>query len=356
MYPALSVLQALEGKFESVLWVGGQGGMEADLVERAGVPFRAIPAAGVHGVGLRALPGNLWKLIQGVLAAGRVLREFRPDVLLMTGGYVAAPMAVAAWRIPTVLYVPDIEPGMALKFLARFADHIALTAEPSRAFFPQRKAMTVTGYPTRPELDEWDRRGGQRRFAFKADVPVLLVAGGSKGARSLNRAVLAHLPELLRLCQVVHVSGQLDWEEVDRAAQALPEELAFRYRAFPYLHDMGAALASADLAVMRAGASTLGELPKFGLPAVLVPYPYAWRYQKVNAAFLEAQGAAVMVRDEELGAQLLGQVSGLLQDPSRLDAMRAAMRSLAQPGAAERIAALVLAQAKGEDAKAGGPA
>jgi UDP-N-acetylglucosamine--N-acetylmuramyl-(pentapeptide) pyrophosphoryl-undecaprenol N-acetylglucosamine transferase len=144
VYPALAVLQHLmiaRPAELQTLWVGSVGGMEADLVKRealAGVQYAAIPAAGVHGVGLRALPGNLWQLGHGLLAAFGLLRKFRPDVLFFTGGYVAVPVALAArlsGRGRSLLYVPDIEPGLALKTLARFANRIALTTEDSRPFF-----------------------------------------------------------------------------------------------------------------------------------------------------------------------------------------------------------------------------
>jgi UDP-N-acetylglucosamine--N-acetylmuramyl-(pentapeptide) pyrophosphoryl-undecaprenol N-acetylglucosamine transferase len=135
--PALAILHNVESSLRSVetLWVGGAGGMEADLVRREGIPFEAIPAAGVHGVGWRTLPRNLWKLFQGFRTSRRLLQRHKPDMLLFTGGFVAVPMALAAWRKTahlhpkSLLYVPDIEPGLALKTLARFADAIAVTAE-----------------------------------------------------------------------------------------------------------------------------------------------------------------------------------------------------------------------------------
>jgi len=312
--------------------------MEARLVERVDVPFKAIPAAGVHGVGLRSLPGNLWRLGRGVLAARRILREFRPDVLLFTGGYVAVPMALAGRSLPTLLYVPDIEPGLALKTLARFADRIALSAEDSAQYFKQADRLVVTGYPTRPGLDRWTRAEARKLLSLDERSPVLLVFGGSKGARSLNTAILENLPALLELAQVVHISGELDWPMVEQRSQSLIPAQAARYHAYPYLHDeMGAALAAADLAVSRAGASTLGEYPLFGLPAVLVPYPHAWRYQKVNADHLAARGAAVVLEDASLGRELLPLVSGLLGQPDRLAAMRTAMQALSRPAAAELI-------------------
>ncbi|WP_049784900.1 UDP-N-acetylglucosamine--N-acetylmuramyl-(pentapeptide) pyrophosphoryl-undecaprenol N-acetylglucosamine transferase [Anaerolinea thermophila] len=347
MYPALSILQALKNEANPVLWVGGEGGMEAELVKKAGLPYTAIPAAGVHGVGLRALPGNILRLARGVLASRRILKEFQPEVLLFTGGYLAVPMALAGRHIPSLLYVPDIEPGLALKTLSRFASTIALTAEPSRTFFKHSKArVEVTGYPVRQDLLEWNRERGAEKLGLDAQQPILLVTGGSKGARSINRAIVKGLPELLQVTQICHLTGALDWEEVQMAREALSPDLQKRYFAAPYLHEMGAALACADLVISRAGASTLGEYPLFGLPAILVPYPYAWRYQKVNAMYLVEQGAAVMIENQNLAEQLVPTVLRLIGSPEKLAAMRKAMRTLHRPQAAERIASLVLALAQ----------
>ena len=139
----------------------------------------------------------------------------------------------------------------------------------------------------------------------------------------------------------MHLTGQLEWPEVERALAetGLPAGQRAHYHARPYLHEMGWALAAADLVVSRAGASALGEYPLFGLPAVLVPYPYAWCYQKVNADYLASRGAAVRLDDEALGAELAPTVRGLLDNPGRLAAMRAAARAAATPGAAARIGA-----------------
>ncbi|MDD2694318.1 MAG: glycosyltransferase [Anaerolineales bacterium] len=342
----------------ATLWVGGEGGIEAGLVAREGVPYRAIPAAGVHGVGWWRLPHNLILIGRGYLASRRILQEVRPHVIFFTGGYMAVPMALAARftrlqgeRARSLLYVPDIEPGLALKTLARFADRIAVTNARSTRYLPRAAKVSETGYPVRPELIAWS--SAQRKAeAFRVlgltqDLPVLLVFGGSKGARSINRALLAALPELLGECQVVHLSGELDWEEVhstsrDLAASLSPEIMG-RYHPYSYLHaEMGAALAAADLVVCRAGASTLGELPLFGLPAILVPYPYAWRYQQVNASTLAESGAALVLQDGELEERLSTTVRGLLHDAPRLQAMRQGMAALARPNAARSIADLVL--------------
>ncbi len=313
--------------------------MEETLVKRMGIPFQTIPAAGVHGVGLRALPGNLAKLGRGYLAARRILRQFRPDALFFTGGYLAAPMALAGRRIPILLYVPDIEPALAIQSIARFADRIAVTAPASKKYHPSRARLVQTGYPVRSELLKWDRRSARKALKLHEDKPVLLVTGGSRGARSINNAVLEHLPFLLNLAQVIHISGPLDWQVVESAANSLDEALRSDYHPFPYLHEeMGAALAASDLVLSRAGASVLGEYPMLGLPAVLVPYPHAWRYQKVNADYLASRGAAVVLEDERLKEDLIRMVQMLLTDRSRRENMRAAMRTLANPQAARQIA------------------
>ncbi len=329
-----------------VLWVGGEGGMEAGLVQRAGIPFTTIPSGQIAGMGLHTLP-NLLRVIRGTLAARRILNDFKPDVLLFTGGYVAVPMALAGSgapglpKVPSLVYVPDIEPGLALKLLARFARVVAVTVEDSRKYFPARKRVVVTGYPTRPELSGWTREQALGRLGLRTDRFTLLVTGGSTGARSINRALLVVLPDLLGEMQVIHISGKLDWPEVEAARKTLPAGLAENYRAFPYLDEMGAALAAADLAISRAGASTLGEYPLFGLPAILVPYPHAWRYQKVNAAYLVDRGAALSIEDAQLASELLPAVQQLCRDPQRLLRMRVAMQSLARPQAALRLANLV---------------
>lgn len=341
MYPALAVHSALMNDRTAVetLWVGGEGGMESALVERAGIPLRTIPAAGLHGVGLRNLPRNLGLLARGVGASRRILHEFKPSVMLFTGGYVAVPMALAGRKVPSLVYVPDIEPGLALKTVARFAGRIAVTAEDSRRYFPARAPVVVTGYPVRASLGQQDKAAARAALGLDPALPTLIVSGGSKGARSINMALLQNLDGLLDLAQIIHLSGDLDWHAVEERRIALDSVRAARYHAYSYLHEqMSLALAAADLAVWRAGASSLGELPMVGLPAVLVPYPHAWRYQKVNADYLARRGAALVLEDERLPGGLLPAVAPLLSSPERLAAMRQAMLGLARPEAAAVIA------------------
>ena len=346
MYPALAVVQTWLARKglepgEAVLWIGSRRGMEAELVQRAGVPFQAIHSAGVHGVGWR-MPGNALQLIWGCLQAWGLMRSFKAEVLLVTGGYLAVPAALAAWcrRIPILLYVPDIEPALAARLVSRLASRIAVTAEAARGYFPPPLAgrVTVSGYPLRPELTQCSRAQGQAHFDLDPRRPTLLVTGGSRGARSLNRAAFAALPEWLTYCQVIHICGEWDREEAERQQSTLPAHLRRHYHLFPFIHEMGLALAVADLVVSRAGASVLGEYPLFGLPAILVPYPYAWHYQEVNAHYLVAQGAAVCLPDDEsLPSRVRQEVRELLSDAGRRERMRTAACALARPDAADHL-------------------
>lgn len=364
VYPALAVVSALKAQHPTagVLWVGSRHGVENELVPRAGVEFTGVAGGPIVGVGLRAIP-NALKILWGTVQALGVVRRFKPGALLITGGWATIPPALACWLrgVPVAIYMPDVEPGSAIRALSRIARKVAVTAQASLALFGPQKAVE-TGYPLRADVlhaagfdplgQPLDEPPGTRleaydRFGLIDGLPTLLVFGGSRGARSINRALMSTLPGLLPRCQVVHISGTLDADEVQAFAAKLPEtagpDLAARYHPHDYLHggDMALALAAADLVVSRAGASTLGEFPLFGLPAILVPYPHAWRYQKTNADYLVSRGAAMRLDDDKLDEQLAPTVKELLLDDERLRQMAAAARALRHPNAAANIAALL---------------
>jgi len=345
VYPALAVLQALNDLNPSwktagaVLWVGGEDGMEGEIISRQKIDYQAIPAAGLHGVGLRNLPRNLVLLLRGYLKAGKIIRDFKPDVMLFTGGYLAVPAAFAGRLVPSLVYIPDIEPGLAIKAIAKLAASIAVSVDQTRLYTPAGKPILVSGYPIRLEMLSWTREGAFQALELDPSIPVLLVFGGSKGARSINRALINILPDLLKDMQVVHITGTLDWDEIKESVKTLTEIEQRNYRVFPFLHEkIGAAFRSADLVVSRSGAAILGEYPMFALPAILIPYPHAWRYQKTNAEYLARQNAAEIIEDGDLSEKLLDTVQSLMRDPERLAVMSSSMKALARPEAAEKIA------------------
>lgn len=320
--------------------------MERKLVQESGIPFAAyheVRAGPLHGVDLFTVVSSAAKLSLGTLQALNRLRNLRPGVALLTGGWANLPIALGARMlgIPIVIFLPDIEPGLTIKVLQRFAARIATTVGESAEYFPAGRSV-VTGYPLQGNRLQATREEAIARFKLNPPDKTVLVFGGSRGARSINIALGNCLPRLLdEGLQIIHITGDFDWER--SMSQVEAHRRHPRYRPFPYLHeDMGLAFAAADLAVCRAGASTLAELPLFALPAILVPYPYAWRYQSVNADYLVDRGAALRLNDEDMASSLFDAIISLVRDDSRLAEMRANSGTLANAEGARRLADLLI--------------
>ena len=352
VYPALSIAAALERELPSgerlePLYLGSPVGTEAELVERADIPLRPVSSGPIRGRNPWELARNAALMTKGVAQAHKALSQFRADIVLSTGGYTSFPIALAARSrsIPIAVYLPDVYPGWAVRAIARVARRIAVTAPETLRKLPDGKGV-VTGYPVREEFSLVSRAAGRQRLGLDPEENILFVAGASQGAHSINQAIADNLKNLLELCEVVHVSGRADEEWLAGLAKDLPDELRSRYHLFGYLHkEFPWAMAAADLALCRAGASVLGELPAVGLPAVLVPYPYAGAHQRLNARHLADNGAAVILEDRDLGS-MLSLVGGLLHDAARLDEMSQASRRLARPEAARNIARLLVELAR----------
>jgi UDP-N-acetylglucosamine--N-acetylmuramyl-(pentapeptide) pyrophosphoryl-undecaprenol N-acetylglucosamine transferase len=327
--------------------------MEQALVERGGIAFAGISSGQLRGANPLKILGSLGKMAAGVRQSLQVIDRFQPDVCFVTGGYVCGPVAAACSlrKVPILIYLPDMTPGIAIRALSKLAQRVAVTLPEVAQQFggeaPAGKAV-VTGYPVRAELLVATRDKPQARHSLTAALewpqgaeaaPLILIWGGSQGARVINRATWASVKQFLPHSVVLHVVGERDWPLYEEWARTdeLGSELRDRYRAVPYLHEtMPLALAAADLTVARAGASALGEFPVAGLPAILAPL--AGVNQMDNAQALARQGAAVIVLDEELGAKLAPTVLDLLENPSKLQAMSKAMALLARPHAAGAIA------------------
>ena len=358
MYPALAVVEELRAAgtshipleragaeglagLEAVLYVGTAGGLEADIAAKAGVPFRAIRAAGLHGFSLARKLANGFEMLTGTVQSRRILGLFQPDVVLATGGYASAPVVMAAWLLscPVLIYLPDIVPGLAVRFLSRFARCVAVSFDSTVKYFPPGKALT-TGYPARPVLYKVQKGEARQRLGLSPKEKTLLVFGGSRGAHSINVAVHEGLEDLLDLAQVIHITGEADADWLRKRQEGLPTDYARRYRCHVYLHEeMADALGAADLAVARAGAATMGEFAAVGLPSILVPYPHAGRHQEANADFMVACGAARKLSDDELAhAALPVSVAQLLGDEATLRCMSESAKRLARPDAARAIA------------------
>ncbi|MBC7106849.1 MAG: undecaprenyldiphospho-muramoylpentapeptide beta-N-acetylglucosaminyltransferase, partial [Firmicutes bacterium] len=282
IYPALAIARGLKERYGAeVLYVGTVRGLEAELVPRAGLPFAAISAGGLRR---RADPGNLLALARtarGFFQAWALLGRWRPAVVVGTGGFVCGPAVLAAVvrGIPTLIHEQNAYPGLTNRLLAGLVRQVALTFPEAAAHLPRRARVAVTGLPVRPEIAEADRGAARRALGIGSESRVLLVFGGSRGARKINEAMVAVLRAFCGRpgVHVIHATGKTEYRDYAARLEASGIKIAScgNITLTPYLYDMAAALAAADLVVCRAGASTIAELTVRGLPAVLVPYPHA---------------------------------------------------------------------------------
>ncbi len=352
VYPALAIAEAMTRLYPNVTlgFVGGVGGFERPLMKETTVQFATydeVRSGPLHGVNILKIITSVFQLIIGTIQALWLVKRRNPDALLLTGGWVGLPVALAAWvwRVPSMIFLPDIEPGLTIQVLRRLVRRVALTVDESKVYFPSNETVT-TGYPLRQSMLEATCEAAIQQFGLDPTRKTLLVFGGSRGSRAINYALLDILPQLLAdNVQVIHVTGTLDWPDIEAKVKQMTDTT--HYHVYPYLHhEMGLAMAGADVVVCRSGASTLGEFPQFGLPSILIPLAWAWRYQKVNADYLAARGAAIELDEQDMANRLLPTIHDLLHDGARLEQMRQAARALARPDGA-KCAAQALAELAG---------
>lgn len=338
VFPGLAVAESLRRKGWQVSWLGRQEGMEKEIVEKRGLDYYGLPARAVVGQDPVTRLLAVWTLTRSALAARSMIRRLEIDVVLGTGGFVSVPGVLGARLCgrPAALLEPNAEPGAANRWLSRWSE-VAATAYRETAAGLRCRA-SLTGVPVREEFYAASRRPPSESL-------VLLVLGGSQGARQLNR-VLPRALELLapRLPQL-RVLHQVGERQLDEAKQAYAEcDLgALRIELEPFLHDMAREMSEAHLLLSRAGAVTLAEICAVGRAAVLAPLELAGGHQRRNAERLAASGGAVVLPAAEMDAERLAQVlEELLVDRRRLESMGESLRELARPGAAEAIADLVI--------------
>ncbi len=342
IFPGLAVAEALRRRDVPVVWLGSEGGMETRLVPSSGIEVETLRVRGLRGKGVLALLKAPFGLARACLQALAVLRRLRPRAVVSFGGYVAGPGGLCAWllRRPLLVHEQNRAPGLTNRVLSRFARRV-LCGFPGS--FPAGKAEVV-GNPVRPAIAALPAPAA--RFDGRGGAPRLLVLGGSQGANALNRVlpqVLAGLPADQRP-QVRHQCGERHAD----ATRATYAEAGVAASVEPFIADMAEAYGWADLVVCRAGALTLAELCAAGVGSVLVPFPAAVDdHQTRNAEYLVEAGAAMMVPEGEGFAERMAAVAGgLLPDAARRLAMAGAARAIAHADAAERVAGIVLEEAR----------
>lgn len=329
-----------------IVFVGTERGIEARKVPQEGYRLELMTVSGIKGRGLAGAIGGALKVPGALFASLKLLRREKPGAVVGIGGYASGPtvMAAAVAGYPTAIVEQNVIPGFTNKVLARFVKRIYAPMDEAVRHFPSARKVRVTGNPIRRNVvDEAIAKARPSSGPLR-----LLVFGGSLGAKRINEAMVAALPLLKEIrggLTIVHQTGEKDFETV----KAAYEKAGFAADVRPFLDDMGAQYAAADLVLCRAGASTLAELTAIGKPAILVPYPHAiYDHQTLNARALEARGAARWIADAELtGERLAAAVSSLANDPDARAKLATSAKALGKPDAATVIAQEVLSMAGG---------
>lgn len=332
--PALAVARELAARGHAVRFIGTRRGLEAKLAPAAGFPIDWIEIGGLNRVGWRRMLESLGELPWAIWQSSRILDRAKPAAVFSTGGYVAGPVVLAAlWKaVPVVAMEPNAVPGFTHRKVARFVARALVSFPETARFFPKERTE-LTGLPVREEFFAIPPKPRGKQLT-------VLITGGSQGSRTLNRAAEQSWPLWPKgAVRLIHQTGPAAYEEIEAKFRASGMEGQVQ----PFIEDMPAAFAAADLVVSRCGMGAVSELAAAGRPSILVPLPGAAdQHQLRNAEAMERTGAARLVADAELtGQRLVEEVLALANDPVALPRMAAAARALARPGAARRAAEIL---------------
>lgn len=350
IFPALAIANAVKRREPNaeILFVGAEGRMEMERVPAAGYDIVGLPVAGFDRRRLWRNFGVLWKLWRSMRKAKKVLRDFRPDVAVGVGGYASGPMLKEAQKrgIPTLIQEQNSYAGVTNKLLAANARKICVAYDGMERFFPAEK-IVKTGNPVRSNIMDvkLSREDAKRQLGFNPNRPLVVVVGGSLGARTINDSMKFAVGGLLKSgVSVLWQTGKLYADECRDAVSSIDDA---NLQVTPFVGRMDLAYRAADLMVSRAGASTISELQLVGMPAVLVPSPnVAEDHQRKNAEALSVRDAAVMILDKDCREKLGDVVTELLREPSRRDALAANVRAMASEGADEAIVDEIMGMVK----------
>lgn len=345
--PALALAEELQGRGHEVLFAGTPQGVEARLVKEAGIPFKDFSATGFNRNHPLTIFSALRNMITSTREAKQWLAEVNPDAVVGFGAYVCIPVGRAAEKmgIPVVVHEQNSVMGLANKYLARSAAAVAVTYEESATNAVAPDKLIVTGNPVRNSVLQARPEDGREFLEIPQDSLVLLVFGGSLGARHINKALVSLKERLLAYdgLSIVHLTGQKEYDDVVEAL-ALSAEEEKRWKVFAYQNRMGEVLAAADIVVARAGATSLAEISARQIPALLVPFPYATEdHQTTNARAYVEKGAAYMVADDALDSpEFREKLITLIEQAEVRQEMKEAAAGFATEEAASRLADVVI--------------
>ncbi|UZJ77251.1 undecaprenyldiphospho-muramoylpentapeptide beta-N-acetylglucosaminyltransferase [Fictibacillus sp. KU28468] len=345
IYPALALANEIKKLHPDaeILYIGTEKGLESKLVPRENIPFKSIHITGFKRSLSMENAKTVMRFLKGVSRCKKIMKEFKPDVVVGTGGYVCGPVVYAAssLKIPSLIHEQNSVPGLTNKFLSKYVKKIAISFEESASYFPKEKVV-FTGNPRASEVIGTDGAKGRQSLNLDPEKKTVLIVGGSRGARPINEAFLDVLTEAEKKSyQFVYVTGDVHHENVLKAVSqsGSPANVTI----VPFVHNMPELLAGVDLVVARAGATSIAELTALGIPSILIPSPYVTNnHQEKNARALEQNGAAVVILEKDMnGSLLLEEVDNILLNQKNWERMHQASKELGMPRAAANVVKLM---------------
>lgn len=341
IYPAIAVANEIRSCLDKadILFIGTSNRIEASAVPTAKFPIEFIPAAGFSKKPLKFIKFLILNSL-GCLKSFYIIRKFKPQLIIGSGGFVSAPVLcnAAALGVPFILLEQNVYPGKVTRAFSKKAEKVLASYPQTEKYLPKARVVT-TGNPVRKQILERTRGEAARILSLSPSLFTLVVMGGSQGARSFNRAVLKSLPGWKdKNWQIIHITGRKNYEQVRSAAEPLLEDFRGEYRCIDFTGDIASVYAICDLLIARAGASTLAEITARGIASILVPYPYAAdNHQEKNARQMEEKEAAVVILDDQIQEKMEEAVNRLANEREKLKEMAENAKSMGCPDALDRI-------------------
>lgn len=345
IYPALAIAEEIKKSYKDpqILYIGTENGLESEIVPKAGFTFKTIRVKGMPRKLNKASFIAIRELLYGLGDAKKIIKDFMPDIVIGTGGYVCGPVVyiAAKQKIPTLIHEQNAYPGITNKILSRYVDKVLVTFDEAKKYFKYGDRVVNTGNPIRKEIIETRKDYSYNKLKIDPKTPFILSFGGSGGQKKLNDATL----ELIKLnkdeseFQLIHVTGSRFYDKYIKELEEKNIKIGNNIRIIPYLYDIPEALSIANLVITSAGAITLAEISALGIPSILIPKAYtAENHQEYNARSFEEKGASIMILEKDLEpSSFREQVLSLIKDKDKLLTMSKNCRKLGKIDASERI-------------------
>jgi UDP-N-acetylglucosamine--N-acetylmuramyl-(pentapeptide) pyrophosphoryl-undecaprenol N-acetylglucosamine transferase len=345
--PGLAIAKFIIQKdpLAEILFIGTEKGLEKNLVPREGFALETIKVRGFKRKISFDTIVAIKELFQGYMKAKKIIKKFKPDIVIGTGGYVCGPVVLNAsrMRIPTLIHEQNAFPGVTNKILSRFVDAVAISFKESKNYFKSPKKLIHTGNPVRSDMLGIDKTVARQTLSLNSDKNLVVVVGGSRGAGKINETVINVIKDYYNKndCDIIFSTGELQFDSI---IQQLGEDLAASVTVLPYIYDAGNTYTAADLIICRAGAITVSELEALGTPSIMIPSPNVTaNHQEYNARALEREGGTVVILEKELTPELLyHQMISLLKDKEQLNKMSKNAKKMSITNATEKIYSIIM--------------